>query len=173
MCPQTGKFSTAKEVCFMNNPTHKYTRTLTYLTYSAWYSRSGQSTDYRTVKVLRSVSSRGSLRDVFNLGCPKAASFMSPNAGLRGLSQWIQLCTWSPNKLCRSKVDHLTPYLAYVFGLHFGLVGNTCPCPWRRGERRPCRRARRRDALAPPPSACLLRGQRSSLHYKMWKLNLW
>ena len=30
---------------------------------------------------------------------------MSPNAGggvLRGLSQWVQLCTWSPNELWRS-----------------------------------------------------------------------
>jgi hypothetical protein len=31
---------------------------------------------------------------------------MSPNAevgdGLQGLSQWVQLCTWSPNKLWRS-----------------------------------------------------------------------
>ncbi len=31
--------------------------------------------------------------------------YMSPNAGggeLRGLSQWVQRCTWSPNKLWRS-----------------------------------------------------------------------
>jgi hypothetical protein len=49
---------------------------------------------------------RGSQRDVVHLGWPIARSFMSPNAGgwggLRGLSQWVQLYTWSPNKLCRS-----------------------------------------------------------------------
>ncbi len=35
-----------------------------------------------------------------------ALSYMSPNAGgggeLRGLSQWVQLCAWSPNELWRS-----------------------------------------------------------------------
>jgi hypothetical protein len=52
-------------------------------------------------------------RDVVYLGWSKAPSYMSPNAGLggweelRGLSQWAQLCTWSP-KLWRSTV---TPYL--------------------------------------------------------------
>jgi hypothetical protein len=30
--------------------------------------------------------------------------------GLRGLSQWVQLCTWSPNKY-----GDLTPYLTYRF----------------------------------------------------------
>ncbi len=40
-------------------------------------------------------------------GWPIAPSYMSPNAGggrgeLRGLSQWVQLWTWSPNKLRRS-----------------------------------------------------------------------
>ncbi len=50
---------------------------------------------------------RGSKRDdVVYLGWPKAPSYMSPNAGggggLRGLSQWIQLCTWSLNKLWKS-----------------------------------------------------------------------
>jgi hypothetical protein len=38
---------------------------------------------------------------------------MSPNAGggggVRGLSQWVQLCTWSPNKLWRSNsMQYLT-----------------------------------------------------------------
>ncbi len=27
---------------------------------------------------------------------------IAPSWGLRGLSQWVQLCTWSPNKLWRS-----------------------------------------------------------------------
>ncbi len=43
---------------------------------------------------------------------PIAPSYMSPNAGggrgLRCLSQWVQLCTWSPNKLWR---------LNYIFNL--------------------------------------------------------
>ncbi len=49
-------------------------------------------------------TSRGLQRDVVSLGWPIAPSYMSPNAGggggaLRGLSQWVQLYTWSPNKL--------------------------------------------------------------------------
>jgi hypothetical protein len=52
--------------------------------------------------------SMGSQRDVVYLGWPRAPSYMSPNAGrpgggggggLRSLGQWVQLCTWSPNKL--------------------------------------------------------------------------
>ncbi len=53
----------------------------------------------------RYFTSRGSLRDVVYLGWPIAPSHMSPNAGgggLRGLSQCVQLCTWSANKLWRS-----------------------------------------------------------------------
>ncbi len=52
---------------------------------------------------------RGSQRDVANLGWPIAPSYMSPNTeirggggGVRGLRQWVQLCTWSPKKLRRS-----------------------------------------------------------------------
>ncbi len=50
---------------------------------------------------------RESQRDVVYLGWPIAPSYMSPNAGggggeLRGLSQWVQPGTWSPNKLWRS-----------------------------------------------------------------------
>ncbi len=45
---------------------------------------------------------RGSQRDVVYLGWPKAPSYMRPNAeggGVAGTrSQWVQLCTWSPNK---------------------------------------------------------------------------
>jgi len=49
---------------------------------------------------------RGLQRDVVYLGWPIAPSHVSPNAGdggrvLRGLSQWVQLCTWGPNKLQR------------------------------------------------------------------------
>ena len=42
-------------------------------------------------------------RDVVYLIWPIAPSYMSPNAGRegRGLSQWVQLCTRSPNKLWR------------------------------------------------------------------------
>ncbi len=48
-----------------------------------------------------------SLRDVVCLGWPIVPAYMSPNTGgegvvLRGLSHWVQLCTWSPNKLLRS-----------------------------------------------------------------------
>ncbi len=48
---------------------------------------------------------RGSQRDVVYLGWPIAPSYLSPNAGVAGsqtLSQWVQLCIWSPNKLWRS-----------------------------------------------------------------------
>ncbi len=49
---------------------------------------------------------RGSQRDVVHLGLPRAPSYKSPNdaggGGVRGLSQWVQLCIWSPNKLWRS-----------------------------------------------------------------------
>jgi hypothetical protein len=52
---------------------------------------------------------RGSQKDVVYLGWPIASSYKSPNAGggrgLQGLSQWVQLCTWIPNKLI--------PYLTY------------------------------------------------------------
>ncbi len=44
--------------------------------------------------------SRGSQRDVIYLGWPIAPSYMRRNGGegvLLGLSQWVQLCTWSPN----------------------------------------------------------------------------
>jgi hypothetical protein len=50
--------------------------------------------------------SRGLERDVVYLGWPIASSYMSPHAGgrreLRGLNQWVQLYTWSQNKLWRS-----------------------------------------------------------------------
>ncbi len=50
---------------------------------------------------------KGSQGDVVYIGWPIAPSYMSPMAGgggvgLRGLSQWVQLCTWSPNILLRS-----------------------------------------------------------------------
>ncbi len=53
------------------------------------------------------MAGRGLQTDVVYLGWPIAPSYMSPNAGegggeLRSLSQWVQLCTWSPNKLWRS-----------------------------------------------------------------------
>jgi hypothetical protein len=62
---------------------------------------------------------RGFQRDVVYLCWPIAPSYTSPNAGgwvggLRGLSQWVQLCTsrhvtWSPNKL-----GNLPLYLTYA-----------------------------------------------------------
>ncbi len=50
---------------------------------------------------------QGVKRDVVYLGWPIAPSYMRPNAGgmgwgvggLRGLNQWVVLCSWSPNKL--------------------------------------------------------------------------
>jgi hypothetical protein len=49
---------------------------------------------------------QGFQRDVVYLGWPIAPSYMSPNVGgggeLRGISRWVQLCTWSPNKFLRS-----------------------------------------------------------------------
>ncbi len=52
-------------------------------------------------------SAWGSQRDVVYLGWPIAPSYMSPKNAVRGgggqgLSQWVQLCTWSPNILWRS-----------------------------------------------------------------------
>ncbi len=55
-----------------------------------------------------------SQRDVAYLGWPIAPSYMSPNAGGdgTGLSRWLQLCTRSPNKLCRSNsIFNLWDYL--------------------------------------------------------------
>ncbi len=57
---------------------------------------------------------RGLQRDVVYLGWPIAPSYVSPNAGggreLRRLSQWVQLCTWSPNKRWRSNsIFNLSP----------------------------------------------------------------
>ncbi len=49
--------------------------------------------------------SRGWQRDdVYLVGLPIEPSYMSPNAGGWGgmPSQWVQLCTWRPNKLWRS-----------------------------------------------------------------------
>ncbi len=44
--------------------------------------------------------SRGSQRDVVYLGWPIAPSYNVPKCGGGGgLSHWVQLCTWSPNKL--------------------------------------------------------------------------
>jgi hypothetical protein len=63
-----------------------------------WHVRSGSHKEM-TCKV------RGSQWDVVYLGWPTAPSYIRPNAGdggLRGFSQWVQLCTWSPNKLWRS-----------------------------------------------------------------------
>ncbi len=48
---------------------------------------------------------RGSQRDVVYLGWPNVLVHEPKcrgGGGLRGLSQWVQLCTWSPNKLWRS-----------------------------------------------------------------------
>jgi hypothetical protein len=56
-----------------------------------------------------------SQRDVVYLGWPIAPSYMSPNAGgggLQGLNQWVQLCTWSPNK----EIGDRTPYLSMLSG---------------------------------------------------------
>jgi hypothetical protein len=52
---------------------------------------------------------------------------MSPNAGggvLRGLSQWVQLCTWSPNKLWRSNsiFDLSQPLRCEFFYLYVNLT---------------------------------------------------
>ncbi len=49
--------------------------------------------------------SQGSQRDVVYLGWPIAPSYMSPNGGLRGLSQWVQ---WA-----QINFGDLTPYLTY------------------------------------------------------------
>jgi hypothetical protein len=45
------------------------------------------------LSVIRMWGSRGLQGDVVYLGWPIAPSYTSPNAGLRGLSQWAQLCT--------------------------------------------------------------------------------
>ncbi len=58
------------------------------LTFWTWFISDAQSVTekYR-------LQSGGSERDVVHLGWPLAPSYMS---------QWVQLCTWSPNKLWRS-----------------------------------------------------------------------
>ncbi len=64
--------------------------------------------------------SRKSQRDVFYLGWPIAPSYMSPNAGeWRGLSQWIQLCTWSPNKQWRSNSIFPPGGFPHLIGKYF------------------------------------------------------
>ncbi len=83
------------------------------------WSRFGRQIEYRSWTKLSLLTSQmtekkmrgdglfqgGLQRDVVCLCWPIAPSYMSPNAGrgreLRGLSQWVQLCTWSPNKLWR------------------------------------------------------------------------
>jgi hypothetical protein len=124
MCPQTGKVSTAKEVCFMNNPTHKYTRTLTipHIFCLIQWIRSvncsrthrscmGAKAGFSSVKDLwirllntsRWQSTEfvtvpgGSLRDVVNLGWPIAPSYMRPNAG-GGKGGFACLSQWA--RLC-------------------------------------------------------------------------
>ncbi len=49
------------------------------------------------------VSARGSQSDIVYIGLPIEL----------GLNQWIQLCTWSTNKLWRS--NSISPYLTYGF----------------------------------------------------------
>ncbi len=52
----------------------------------------------------------GSLRHVVYLGWPIDPSYVSPNAGdrgMRGLSQWVRLWKWSPNKLWRSTCNSI------------------------------------------------------------------
>ncbi len=70
-----------------------------------------------TVRPRDTVYIRGSQRDVVDLVWPIASSYLSPNAGegggLRALSQWVQLCTCSPNKLWRSNS---------IFNLWFSLT---------------------------------------------------
>jgi hypothetical protein len=69
------------------------------------------------------VPSRGLQRDVVYLGWPIAPSYMSPNAGvegreLRGLSQWVQLCTCSPINF-----RYLTLYLTYTVKNFYEIPG--------------------------------------------------
>ncbi len=67
----------------------------------------------------------GLQRDVVYLNWPLAPSHMSPNAGgrgeLRGLSQRVQLCTWSPNKHWRS---------TYIFNLWEALSSTENKLQW-------------------------------------------
>jgi hypothetical protein len=53
-------------------------------------------------------------RDIVYLGWPIAPLYMSPNAGMRGVSQWVKLCTWSPNKLWRSNSIFNLWFLTYT-----------------------------------------------------------
>ncbi len=61
----------------------------------------GQQMGERSMSRTRFLVHRRSQRDVVYFGWLIAPSYKSPNegGGLRGLSQWVQLCTWSPNKL--------------------------------------------------------------------------
>ncbi len=70
------------------------------------------------------VSTRELQRDVVYLGWPIAPSYMSPNAGgaveLRGLSQWVQLCTGA-----QINFGDLTSYL--TFGFHLPYLSSLIP----------------------------------------------
>ncbi len=132
-----------------------------YIEYGRFYLHNMEKSDISKVlnfcKDCLAVSTEplasGSQRDVVYIGWP---SYMSPTAG--SLPKWVHQCTWEPKYDLR-----FNSIVNLCFRPLFRLVVNNCPCPWRRGERRLCRQARRRGALAPPPSACSLRGQRSSL----------
>ncbi len=64
----------------------------------------------RFITHTRYTKPRGVQRDVIHLGWPIAPAYLGPNAeGEWGLSQWVQLCTGSQNKLWRSiSIQYLT-----------------------------------------------------------------
>ncbi len=85
------------------------TPTVSRIRLTCWVSYSYISyTSMEQVKITTLWSCpRGAQRDVVYLGRPIAPSYISPNAGfgeggLRSLSQWVQLSTWSRNKVWQS-----------------------------------------------------------------------
>ncbi len=77
----------------------------TALTVSVQKKRDYWVRSLKTGALASTLWTRGSQRDVVYLGWPIAPSYMSPMRGggeLRGLSQWVQMYTWSPNKLWSS-----------------------------------------------------------------------
>jgi hypothetical protein len=83
-------------------------------------------------------NSRGSQRNVVYLGWLRAHSYMSLNAGVGGelrghshLSQWVQLCTWSPTKLWRSNSIFNLCLIPGNWRHSSAKIGNLCVSIWR------------------------------------------
>ncbi len=99
-------------------------------------SISGNKDDRRNYSYSLIWPQRGLQRDVVHLSRPIAPSLYEPkcgggeSCGLRGLSQWVQLWTWSPNKLWRSNSIFNLLLQGY-------LEDNALGRPYKRGQNLP------------------------------------